>query len=286
MIKASQNHIGVVVVTHQSASTIVICLEKLRQAMGVERIVIVDNDSHDATIELVESLAEKDKRITLVKNKTNIGFAAACNQGASAISEAWLVFLNPDVYLKPDSLLRLRDSAIIHAGAGLLGVELIDEKGVLDPAARRFDFSLLEFFKRRGNKELLYMGRDPTQPVQKVEACSGALMMLPSTVFHLIAGFDSGYRLHVEDLDLARRVRQAGYDVMVDNRIQLVHIKGTSSRARPVWVEWQKHCSIWRYFKKYEASSIADWLVFVLWVCVWLHFLYAAPRNLILSYGR
>jgi N-acetylglucosaminyl-diphospho-decaprenol L-rhamnosyltransferase len=277
----AKNTIGVVIVTHQSASTIGECLQKLSMAMEVRRIVIVDNNSSDATLALIQAASVQDNRIFLVKNKENIGFAAACNQGASALSEPWLVFINPDVYVQPDSLLKLRDSAIDFAGAGMLGVEFVDEKGNVDPAARRFDLSLVELFQRRGNMSFLYMGRDDSVRVQKVEACSGALMMLPSIVFHELDGFDTNFRLHAEDLDLARRVRLAGYEVLVDNRIRLLHVKGASSRSKPVWVEWQKHRSIWRYYKKYEAAKTADGLGAILWLSVWAHFLYAVPRKYI-----
>jgi N-acetylglucosaminyl-diphospho-decaprenol L-rhamnosyltransferase len=279
----TRNSIGVVVVTYQSAATIEKCLDMLLASVSVQRVIVVDNHSTDATLDLISQMMQKDTRIGLVKNKTNIGFAAACNQGASALSEAWLVFLNPDVYLAPDALSALRDTAVNHAGAGLLGVQLCDEKGVLDPAARRFDLSLLELFKHRGDANVLYMGRDDHQNVQSVEACSGALMMLPSTVFHQVDGFDSGFRLHVEDLDLSRRVRQAGYEVLVDNRITVTHVRGASSRARPIWVEWQKHRSIWRYFKKYEATEVSGLMHMLLWVCVWLHFAYSAARKLFTS---
>jgi N-acetylglucosaminyl-diphospho-decaprenol L-rhamnosyltransferase len=277
----SKNAIGVVIVTHQSAPTIGQCLQKLSLATEVQRIVIVDNNSSDATLDLVHAASKQDSRIFLAKNKQNIGFAAACNQGASALSEPWLVFMNPDVYVEPDSLLKLRDSAIDFAGAGMLGVEFVDEKGNVDPAARRFDLSLLELFRRRGNMSFLYMGRDDSVRVQKVEACSGALMMLPSTVFHELDGFDASFRLHAEDLDLSRRVRLAGYEVLVDNRIRLIHVKGTSSRSKPLWVEWQKHRSIWRYYKKYEATKTSDAFGAILWLSVWAHFLYAVPRKYI-----
>jgi N-acetylglucosaminyl-diphospho-decaprenol L-rhamnosyltransferase len=280
----AQNTIGVVIVTYQSADTIGQCLEKLLVSNELQRLVIVDNHSTDATIDLVNAAIAQDARISLVKNKVNIGFAAACNQGASALSEAWLVFLNPDVYLQPDSLSRLRDTAILHAGAGMLGVELLNEQGIADPAARRFDVSLVALFKQRGDISFLYMGRDDQLPVQRVEACSGALMMLPSTVFHQLEGFDSGFRLHAEDLDLSRRVRQAGYEVLVDNRVVVTHVKGVSSRSKLGWVEWQKHRSIWRYFKKYEAADTSDALSILLWVCLWLHFLYAVPRKYLSIY--
>jgi hypothetical protein len=64
----------------------------------------------------------------------------------------------------------------------------------------------------------------------------------------------------------------------VANDITVVHVGGVSSRARPLWVEWQKHGSLWRYFRKFEAAQTPAWLQPVLWVGVWGHFLAAALR--------
>ena len=104
MSNAVVSNIAVVVVTHESAATITLCLKKLRRAIGLRRIVIIDNASSDATCEIIEKFLPDDPRISLVRNKENLGFAAACNQGASALSQPWLVFLNPDAYVEPDTL--------------------------------------------------------------------------------------------------------------------------------------------------------------------------------------
>lgn len=278
MSNAVINNISVVVVTHQSGATIALCLKKLRRAIGLRRVIVIDNASNDSTCGIVEKMLPDDLRISLIRNKENLGFAAACNQGASALSEPWLVFLNPDAYVEPTSLSTLRESAIAHAGAGLIGVDLVDEQGIADRAARRFDLSLISLLKNHADTDLMYMGRDPEKEVQTVEACSGALIMMPATVFHHLGGFDDGYRLHAEDLDLCRRVRQAGYEVLVDNSVRVVHVRGVSGLTKPVWVEWQKHRSLWRYFKKYEAAHISDWVEPFVWLGLWLHFIWAFLR--------
>src|SRR5690606_10172299 len=89
--------------------------------------------------------------------------------------------------------------------------------------------------------------------LQPVDAVSGALMLLPRALFERVGGFDAWYRLHAEDLDLCRRVREAGAIVAVANDIRVLHLRGVSSRARPLFVEWHKHRGLWRYFTKFEA---------------------------------
>src|SRR3546814_6060535 len=80
-------------------------------------------------------------------------------------------------------------------------------------------------------------------------------MLLPRALFDRIGGFDEGYRLHVEDLDLCRRAREAGAAVAVANDVRVVHVRGVSSRSRPGFSEWHKHRGMLRYFRKFEAPS-------------------------------
>ncbi|HEX7384916.1 MAG TPA: glycosyltransferase family 2 protein, partial [Burkholderiaceae bacterium] len=203
---------------------------------------------------------------------------AACNQGASALDTPWVAFVNPDCYVEPDTLARLVMHGIRAAGAGLLGLEQRDEAGRADPASRRRDPSLRRWFAHLGRRDDDFLGRDPEQALQPVEAVSGALMLVPLGLFLQLSGFDEGYRLHVEDLDLCRRVRAAGYEVLVANDLAVTHVRGVSSRARPVWVEWQKHRSLWRYFGKFEAADTAAPLRGLLWLGLWMHGLLACAR--------
>lgn len=270
--------VGVVVVSFASARTIRHCLELLLSSASVVRIVVVDNASADGTADLVADMVQRHDRITLVRNTDNRGFAAACNQGASALATPWVCFVNPDCYLPGEGMDRLVQHGLGRAGAGLIGVDMVDEAGVPEPSTRRRDPSLRELLRQRGRRDDLYLGRDPKADLQQVEAVSGALMMMPLGLFLQLEGFDEGYRLHVEDLDLCRRTREAGYEVLVANDITVVHVGGVSSRARPVWVEWQKHHSLWRYFRKFEAGQTPALERPMLWLGLWGHFVAAAAR--------
>ena len=269
---------GVVVVAYANATTIDQCLDRLLAAKDVARVVVIDNASPDDTGARVSRYAAQDRRLSLVRNDRNTGFAAACNQGATAIAQPWIAFVNPDLYVEPDTFSRLLSHARTRAGAGLIGVGLVDERGVPDPASRREAPSLREFLRSalRGGGNLA-MGRDPALSLQPVDALSGALMLMPSGLFARLGGFDEGYRLHAEDLDLCRRVRDAGYEVLVANDIDAVHVRGVSSRARPIWSEWQKHRGIWRYLRQHDEDCRRPGWAVVAVVAISLRFLLAAP---------
>ena len=78
-------------------------------------------------------------------------------------------------------------------------------------------------------------------------------MLLSRDLFDRLGGFDSGYRLHAEDLDLCRRARLAGAAIAVANGVRVLHLRGISSQARPLFVEWHRHRGLARYFRKFEA---------------------------------
>ncbi|WP_045770545.1 glycosyltransferase family 2 protein [Xanthomonas albilineans] len=270
MSSLREQPIAVVVVTYESGSTIDACLQRLRAAAEVGQIRVVDNASRDDTLELVQRHALEDSRVRFIANPDNPGFATACNQGAEASDAPWLAFVNPDLLVEPETLALLRARAVA-LGEALLGVEQVDTQGNVDAAVRRRDPDFAAMLRHPLSGARLALLADPTQPVQRVPALSGALMVLPRTLFVRIGGWDAGYRLHAEDLDLCRRAREAGATVAVVNTLRVLHVRGVSSRKRPWFVEWHKHRGLWRYFRKFEAPT-RTWPVRVaVWLAIWLH---------------
>jgi GT2 family glycosyltransferase len=103
-------------------------------------------------------------------------------------------------------------------------------------------------------------------------------MLLPRALFAGIGGFDQGYRLHAEDLDLCRRVRLAGASVAVANEVEVLHVRGVSSRRRPLFVEWHKHRGLWRYFRKFEAGRRGLPVRLAVFAMIWGRFPFAVLR--------
>jgi len=273
--------IGVVVVTHRSAGTIDACLARLRAAEGVVAVRVVDNASDDETLGIVQRHAASDPRVRFVANPDNAGFAVGCNQGAAALAEvhvaAWLAFVNPDCWVEGDSLARLQAHARQLDGNALVGADLVGEDGVPDAAARRRDPDFAAMLRAPAATRL-GVPVDMARSLQQVDAVSGALMLLPRILFARVGGFDEGYRLHAEDLDLCRRVRDAGAVVAVANDVRVVHVRGVSSRSRPLFVEWHKHRGLWRWFGKFEAPKRGWATRAAVFVVVWGRFPLAAAR--------
>lgn len=270
--------IAAIVVSHDSAETLDECLARLRAARGVAEIRVVDNDSRDGSVEIVQRHALADPRVRFIANPDNPGFAVACNQGAGDSHAPWLAFVNPDCLVEADSLARLHAHAEALDG-GLLGADLVDDAGHRDAAARRRDPDFVAML-REPSRARLGIQPEPANGLQVVDAVSGALMLMPRALFARIGGFDEGYRLHAEDLDLCRRVRYAGAVVACANDVRVVHVRGVSSRSRPVFVEWHKHRGFWRYFGKFEAPRRGRFARVAVFAMIWARFPFALARRL------
>ena len=297
--------IAAIVVTHRSAETIDACLMRLRAAEGVACVRVVDNASDDGTLDIVQRHALADPRVRFIANPDNPGFGAACNQGVADLGAAspdaaspdaaspdaagsdatgpgWLAFVNPDALLDADALARLRAHAQHCAREALLGADLVDESGVRDEAARRRDPDFAAMLLRPSARRL-GVPVDASVVLQPVQAISGALMLMPRHLFVRLGGFDAGYRLHAEDLDLCRRARDAGAFVAVANDVRVVHVRGVSSRSRPLFVEWHKHRGLARYFRRFEAPRRHALVCAAVYAMIWLRFPVAALRARVLA---
>ena len=273
--------IAAVVVSHESASTLGECLHRLRNAEGVTEIRVIDNASLDGTLDIIQRHAAMDPRVRFVGNPDNPGFAKGCNQGAGESTAPWLAFVNPDLMVEADTLSRLRAHSHASDTEVVLGVDLVDEAGVRDEAARRRDPEFAEMLGAPGRASKLGVSIRDDEELQRVDAISGALMMMSRGLFQRLGGFDEGYRLHAEDLDLCRRARQAGALVAVANRIRVLHVRGVSSRARPLFVEWHKHRGLWRYFRKFEASRRNLPTRALVFTSIWLRFAWVGTGKFI-----
>ena len=292
--------IAAVVVTYESASTIGECLDRLRAADGIVQVRVVDNASSDETVAIIQRHATVDARVRFIANPDNPGFGTACNQGVAAVDAAgadWIALVNPDLMVEPDTLAQMaalaREGAEPSSGRGgqdrdgipcvLLGADLVGEDGVRDPAARRRapDFtSMLRALLSGGGSTSASMAIPPDDrlALQPVEAVSGALMLMPRALYDRLGGFDEGYRLHAEDLDLCRRAQASGAMIAVANQARVMHVRGVSSRSRPVFVEWHKHRGLARYFRKFEAPRRGLPVRLLVYAMIWARFPFAALR--------
>jgi N-acetylglucosaminyl-diphospho-decaprenol L-rhamnosyltransferase len=274
--------LSVIVVSADSGQALRECVGRVLASSLPLEVILIDNASSDGIPGAVARAYESDMRLSVIYNHGNRGFGPAVNQAAGQARGAALLVLNPDCMVGEGDLVRLLDVLDTHPKAGLVGAVVCDADGTPDPASWRRDpllrRSLNSMFGRAG--EGVNVDQEIPSAVVEVEAVSGALMLLPRMLFRQLGGFDEDFFLHCEDLDLCRRVRDAGYQVLLAGDVRVRHARGSSSRHRPVFVSRHKHRGMWRWFRQHDPASRNPLVAGVVWLGIWSHFLLHVPGQL------
>ncbi len=276
------------------------CVDAVLASPAAHELLLVDNASQDGEVERAVARHPGEPRLRVLRHATNLGFGPACNRGAAAAAGDVLVFLNPDCIVPEGTLAAM--AAILRGNdtLGLLGACVCDPDGHpargnrrRDPTLRRAVMALtgLARFEARwpmlGGIEMppgtgaaagvpRGAGGD-AGAIEDVEAVSGACMALPRAAFDRVGGFDEAYFLHVEDLDLCRRIRDAGLRVAIVPTLRVIHAQGSSSHHRPLFVAWHKHRGMWRWFNRFDPAARNPLLRALVWCGLWARFAVLSP---------
>jgi GT2 family glycosyltransferase len=274
--------VTIVIVNYNAGRMLADCAELAVRDAG--QVIIVDNGSSDDSLALLSARAAGLPAVRVVKNERNLGFAAACNIGASLAIGRFVLFLNPDCLLEVGAVQELVLTLERNAGAGMAGGLLLNDDGTEQAGARRavptpwrslVRVCHLSRFEARWPRLFsdfnLHRKPLPDDPIE-VEAISGACTMLKREAMMQVGGWDEGYFLHCEDLDLCMRYRREGWSILFVPASRMVHYQGTCSRSRPLFVEWHKHRGMMRFYRKFFHHQYPGLLMWLVSIFVWTRF--------------
>jgi N-acetylglucosaminyl-diphospho-decaprenol L-rhamnosyltransferase len=206
-----------VVVVHEPTTELERCLAALRPQ--VDELVVVAN--------LPGTVVEG---ATLIENERPLGFAANANRGIAETSAPLVALCNPDTEAGADTIRLMRAFMQARPRAGIAGPELRHADGSLNPSRRRFPTVGGTIVRRTplrrilGHTQRAHYGLD-TQPTGPVEAdwLLGAFLLLRRELLDELGGFDEGFRLYGEDIDLAYRAAKAGWERWYVPEAKVVH---------------------------------------------------------------
>jgi len=187
------------------------------RAFVFRRVTVVDNASTDASLDGFDVPAIP---LVVIRNSRNIGFAAACNQAALDSDADFVLFLNPDTRVFPDSIDRavtvLADPK--HSSTGICGVQLVDSEGRVSRSCARLPTLRLFLSAGLGLNRIstrAFPGHVMTEwdhaQSREVEHVIGAFYLIRGPLFRSLEGFDERFFMYLEDLDLSDRARAVGY---------------------------------------------------------------------------
>lgn len=254
-------------------------------------ILVADNGSTDGSLELLRRSVGSDARLRIIENRRNLGFARACNLLLAQARGDYLLVLNPDALIQPDTLKHMVKVLQAHPEAGMAGCLIRNPDGSEQVGCRRAVptpwrslmrvLHLRRFFPHQPRFHDFVLTREPLPSIPvPVEAISGAFMLVRREVIERVGALDDGYFLHCEDLDWCMRARQAGWQILFVPDVEIVHYKGVCSRNRPVRVLWHAHKGMVRFYRKFFRHQYPLPLLALVVAAVWTRFGLLAARTL------
>jgi N-acetylglucosaminyl-diphospho-decaprenol L-rhamnosyltransferase len=231
--------IHIVIVNWNTGTELRSCLQSIaashRENLKLARVTVIDNASTDGS---AEDLGDLGLPLEVAYNRTNIGFAAACNQGAAGSDADYLLFLNPDTRVFPETLAvvtRFMDSE--HAAhIGICGAQVLDPTGGPAISCGRFP-TLRVFFGKMTRAHLvaprLFPGHHLTPAETRhsglVDQVIGAFFLVRRGLFTRLGGFDTRYFIYYEEVDLSRRALGLGFQSYFLKDARVIHSGGVSA---------------------------------------------------------
>ena len=222
-------------------------------------VFLVDNNSGDGTVEMVK---DKFREVKLIENKENLGFAQANNQAIKKTQGEYILLLNPDMKVLPDTLDNLIEEAEKYPEAGVMGCHLTDKNGKTVPQVRKFPgfwdqlaiiLKIPHIFPGVLNKYLV-KNFDYTRGAE-VDSIRGSFFLIRREVIEQIGGLDERFFLWFEEVDYCRRVREAGWKIVYTPKARCVDNVGRSfSQVKRGETQKYFRDSMLKYFRKWKPG--------------------------------
>ena len=210
-------------------------------------VIVVDNAAREAA----GALAPFRDRLKVLRNKENLGFTRANNMGAAQAQGEYLLILNSDTKVFPDTLSRLVAFADAHPQAGAVGPLVLNNDGSFQLSYGR-PFSLFSELWQKAIATPAARRRDPGQlKTREVGWVSGCCLLTRSGYFPGGQVFDEGVFLYFDDSELCTRLRKMGHTVFFYPLARIVHYGGASVRSMPARTAVEYRRSQLHVYKKH-----------------------------------
>jgi len=278
-------NVSVIIVNFNCGTLLTECVQSVLASTMPVQVFVSDNNSTDGSIQHLMREIDDD-RLKIIRNEKNLGFAKASNLALSSTDGEFLLFLNPDCTIYPDTIEKLYCTIIERPDVGVAGCLIRNSDGSEQSGCRRRVPTPARTLIR-----ILYLDRPfpflhekgiamhqlpiPDSPIN-VESISGAFMLVKREALEDVGLMDERYFLHCEDLDWCMRFRKKGWNILFVPEVEVIHAKGACGINRPIRVEWHKHCGMVRFYRKFfqhQYPALLMWLV--VWA-VWVRFSFLA----------
>jgi GT2 family glycosyltransferase len=261
----------IIIVSYKGWGRLTKCLDSLRSFKGKNfkhEVIVVDNNSCDDTIYKIE---KQFPDFRFIHNKVNGGYANGNNLGSKNAEGEFLLVLNPDTVAPESSVGKLLETARSNPEYSVISCRQVNEAGKEVMAAGPFlNFPNLTGFQR-SMLRLISGKSDRNQARSSVfypDWVSGSVILIKRELYKRMGGFFEGYWMYFEDMDLCKRVFDAGGKIAFLNDVTIEHNHGGSSRINlntasitKTEVQISRHVYVSRNTKRAERIFIQIFLV-------------------------
>jgi len=253
--------------------------KELHSAYTAE-VIVVDNGSNDGTYEWLYNLnygRNLSYTIRSIKNQ-NTGFANGNNIGIKQSSGKYILLLNADTRVQPETFKIMLDFMEQRADVGMATCKLVKPDGSLDLAARRNFPNPWNSFLRLSRLEKLFSNgttksynitdTDPDQEME-IESLVGAFLLTRKSLLDKIGLLDEDFFMYGEDLDWCWRCKEAGFKVWYYPKTTVVHYKGESSKQIPFKALKWFHDAMWIFYKKHYSQKYPFFFNWLVWLGIY-----------------
>lgn len=258
--------VTVVVVSYNTAHLLDRLFGTLEAARGSLRlqVIVVENASRDGSAYILRT---KYPDVELIENAVNVGFGRANNQALLHVRGRYVLLLNTDAFMSPDTLRKTVDFMDANSCCGVLGVKLIRTDGSLAPSCRNFPTPWNIFLTSTGLSVFFPRARlvdDVSWNHASVRECDwvpGCYYLVRREVIERVGLFDPRFFLYYEEVDHCRAVRQAGWSVIYYPFTEVVHLAGESALSEGPLTSAGRQISVLKiesellYFRKHYGMK-------------------------------
>lgn len=280
--------VSIIIVNYNTRQLTLDCLESVyasRTAYHYE-IIVIDNASHDGSVEAIRTAYPE---VLMIANGDNTGFAVANNQGMKVARGRYILLLNSDTVVQPDTLEVMIGFMDRRPEMGASGCKVILPDGSLDKACKRgfptpsasfyYAFGLSRLFPDRPKFNQYQLGHLSPDDEYPIDCLVGAFMLVRREVVEQVGGLDETFFMYGEDVDWCYRIKEAGWGIYYYPRTYIVHYKGASARRKPMKIVYEFHRAMWVFHRKHYAKRYSLFTNTVVWLGISLKFSMSLIRN-------
>jgi len=250
----SLKKISIVLITRNSKSVLFDCLNALNNndeitALKNSQWIIVDNDSNDGSIEEVLKLYPQTQ---IIKNKDNVGFAKAANQGLKVAENDFILYINTDTEIKQNAISKLYNKIVSDKNIAVIGPRLLRKNNTIQKSVYPEATLYTEIFKpivklSVSIKENFYKAGN----CYTVNSLRGACFIINKEYMKQVGGFDERYFFYLEETDLFRQLKLAGKKICYLPESEVYHYGGLGSDDKMTFNKKKMYNeSLLKYFQK------------------------------------